>query len=503
MKKSCALTFLVWAALVALYARLAWPKVHEVAPTAIIAVLGGTFAGMLVAGTIGLFTGAGDAAAFARAARGEPRRNGRIEAASGPVRPLGAPLEAPFSGKACVAYEYDVKNPGAQRSDFAGMALTPCVVDAPNGQARILAWAMLDSFPATGAEAVDAARAEAYLRGAPAEPLGLANALTQVSSLLTDDDGSIRKDFRIADAPGDLGGRSLVEKTIPIGATVTAVGRWSEARSGFAPEGGLANLRLFPGGLEENRDRVKGSPVRTFFTAVFFFCALHAILVPMWFLAPKRDASGRQIPKNASVWDERDCDRLRELLAAGANPNERNQGRTALMNAAREGSVPCVERLIAAGARLEDVDDQGNTALAEAVMAGREDTTAALLAAGAQDFRVTEGPGRFQLTVDSEPFSVVREYLAAVHEGDFETMAKLVPGTTKAKMEERREDLDLWRSLRPKTPDLVNGWTTDDSATLTVRGLSTSGERVVCYHLQKTLEGWRIFREWFPVEPRR
>jgi hypothetical protein len=42
---------------------------------------------------------------------------------------------------------------------------------------------------------------------------------------------------------------------------------------------------------------------------------------------------------------------------------------------------------------------------------------------------------------------------------------------------------------------------TDDAATLTVRGPSPKGDLVVSYHLQKTLEGWRIFREWFP-EPR-
>jgi ankyrin repeat protein len=233
---------------------------------------------------------------------------------------------------------------------------------------------------------------------------------------------------------------------------------------------------------------------------LFFFAALHAILVPMYFLAPKRDKAGQLLPEHPSVWDERDCDRQRELLGAGASPNERNQGRTALMNAAREGSVPCVENLLKAGARLEEVDDNGNTALAEAVMAGRDDTAAVLVKAGAKDFRVTEGPGHFQVTNDSEPYGVVKEYLAAVKAGDFATMARLVPGASTKSMNENSENLALWQSMRPAEPDLVNGWMDDDAATITVRGRSSDGEKLVTYHLQKTLEGWRIYHEWFPAE---
>src|SRR5512141_486221 len=108
MKKGCALTFLVWAACAGVYAYLAWPIVREVMPTAIIAVLGGTVAAMLLGAAIGLFTGGNDRAALKRARAGEPMKDGRLEAVSGPIRPLGPPLEAPLTGRSCVAYEYDV-----------------------------------------------------------------------------------------------------------------------------------------------------------------------------------------------------------------------------------------------------------------------------------------------------------------------------------------------------------------------------------------------------------
>src|SRR5579862_6681014 len=99
MKKGCGLILAVWLLLVGVYAALAWPKIHEAVPTAMIAILGGTFAAMLVGSFAGLFTGARDRAALARAVKGVPPKDGRLEAASGPIRPSGAPLHAPFTGR--------------------------------------------------------------------------------------------------------------------------------------------------------------------------------------------------------------------------------------------------------------------------------------------------------------------------------------------------------------------------------------------------------------------
>lgn len=138
MKKGCAYGALVWIALVGAYGYVAWEKVREPVPAAIVGVLGGTFAGVLLSSFLGLFTGAGDRGALKRALAGEPPKDGRLEAAAGPIRPLGSPLRGPFTGRPCVAYEYDVKNPDAERSDFAGVALAPCAVHGLLGPARLL-----------------------------------------------------------------------------------------------------------------------------------------------------------------------------------------------------------------------------------------------------------------------------------------------------------------------------------------------------------------------------
>ncbi|MCM3876626.1 MAG: hypothetical protein NEA02_09420, partial [Thermoanaerobaculia bacterium] len=210
------------------------------------------------------------------------------EAATGPVRALGAPLEAPFTGLQCVAYEYNVKNRAEGRSDFTGVALAPCVIDTARGPVKILGWSLLDEFPKALKENIDRDRGLAYLQSAKFEPLGLSNALSFLSDLIADQDGTIRKDLRIADSEPNLEKRRIEERVVPVGSTVTILGTWSEARGGFAPESSVAMNRLYPFGPDLLLRELRGKPLKAFGVAVFFFIALHAILVPMFFLAPGR-----------------------------------------------------------------------------------------------------------------------------------------------------------------------------------------------------------------------
>ena len=364
------------------------------------------------------------------------------------------------------------------------------------GSVSVLGWAVLDQFPREDGAAIDRVRGVRYLQAATFEPLALTKILSVLGDLLTDDDGSIRKDFRIGGEGFDLEGRTIEERIIPAGELVTILGRWSEARRGFAPAGATSINRIFPGDLESTRRQVGGTAVKTFGAGLAFFIALHALLVPMYFLAPGPGATQSSPP--ASVWDERDCDRQKTLLAAGANANESGRdGLTPLMNAAREGQAACVENLIAAGARLDTTDKDGDTALSQAVTAGRAENVEILVAAGAKDFRVTAKTGR-PIADGSAPLTAVKDYIAAVHRGDFQTMARLMAGASVAVMEERRSDLAFWQSMRPKSSELVEGWMNDEEATLTIHGVTPSGDHRVSYHLEHREEGWRIKREWFP-----
>src|SRR5262249_42449405 len=164
---------------------------------------GRTVRGGPVGSFAGLFTGARDRAALRRAASGEPMRDGRLEAASGPIQPIATPLEAPFTGRPCVAYEYDVKqhaavtsrDQGTRASEYTGVALAPCAINTVRGSVRVLGWALLDQFQAAGDASIDRARGAAYLKSVPLEPLGITRILSVFGELLADDDGSIRKDF--------------------------------------------------------------------------------------------------------------------------------------------------------------------------------------------------------------------------------------------------------------------------------------------------------------------
>jgi ankyrin repeat protein len=84
-----------------------------------------------------------------------------------------------------------------------------------------------------------------------------------------------------------------------------------------------------------------------------------------------------------------DADRVRRLLAAGADSNERNgDGATALMLAAHAGRLDMVKSLIAAGADVNATDERGWGALMQAAYnadldRGFADVAQALIDAGA------------------------------------------------------------------------------------------------------------------------
>lgn len=282
MKKSCGLSFAVWLVFMGAYGFVALKKTKEAAPAAVIGFLGGTFAAMLFGSAWGLVTGGDDRAALKRAIKGDPLEDGRLEAATGNVRALGTPLEAPFTGRPCVAYEYDVKNPGAGRSDFTGVALTPCAIETTRGPVRILGWSMLGEFEAATPDDIDPARGLSYLESAPFEALGVTNALSFLSKLVADQDGAIRKDLRIADSVPHLEGRRIEERIVPSGGRVTVLGIWSEAQRGFKPASSMMMNRLYPFSPAPILAGLRGSTLKTFGIALFLFIVLHAILVPMY-----------------------------------------------------------------------------------------------------------------------------------------------------------------------------------------------------------------------------
>jgi len=265
----------VWLVLVVAYAVAIWERVDGFSVVVLLAVIGGTVTGLLLASFIGLFTGGRERAAIRRALRGEAPRDGQLEAASGRINAIERPLESPFTGQLCVAYEYTVERRPRGPTEFIGAALTPSMIETIRGPARLLGWSMLNDFPIARNERIDLVRGTNYL-SSTAVGLTVKGVLPMIAELLSDDDGAIRRDFRHVDTV-NLEGRRIRESSIPVGAPVTIVGQWSEARRGFvaAPPG---MNQLFPGGLEAARRRLRKNTVALFAIHLGMFVLFHAIL---------------------------------------------------------------------------------------------------------------------------------------------------------------------------------------------------------------------------------
>ena len=269
IKKGCLIGSVVFFAVYAGYVRLLWGKIVEhgepqLFPTLLLALFGALGLLMIVSQLKAVIFGSDDAAALKRAQQGLPLEDGRPEAVWGPIEPLGATLEAPFSGRTCVAYEYDAKNASAVGADgsarpggstIAGFALAPSVIRSSRGDVNLLGFSLLEKFPhKTFSDPASRERAVRYASSAPFTEMGLAKIGTMISAMdaaMADDDGSVRNDMRMSgSSPDDLASCTLEEKVISPGETVTAIGIWDAAKGGLVPKhrGRSAIVRVLPGG---------------------------------------------------------------------------------------------------------------------------------------------------------------------------------------------------------------------------------------------------------------
>jgi uncharacterized protein len=563
VKKSCLVLVGVFAALFGGYWWLFHGRVESPADL-LVALLGAVFSTIAVSSLWGVALSAGDALALGRARAGVPFADGRQEAAAGPIHPLGEPLRSPFGGQECAAYEYEAFVPGGgsggegKKMAFSGFGLTPSVIATPRGDVRLLAYPMLEHFPPAPLEAAEArARAENYFSSTRVEPikrLAVGKLYAQMKDLLTDDDGAVRKDLGIADGGGGgvadaLSGCDFQEKVVEAGAAVCALGHYSAARGGLAPDLSKATglVRLVPGDLAAARRVLVGGAWRTAGAGLFFFLAFHAILIPMLLLSgPKLSAEARAhrndsvhylaqegevavldelLAKGTLKADERDAfgqtalSYTRDpavvavLLRHGADPDARDSdGDTLLMEAARAGNADLARTLVAGGADVNAFNrgwGRPVTALTDAVESGHQELVDLLLAAGAKSDYVSAANGQPLPAGGGEPFAVVAAYLAAIQRGDAADLDGLVTGYRPGSFADA--DFDLWRRTRPASPVLVAGWVNGADATLEVAGPSAAGQDTDwLYQLRRVpaspaeaapggpppAEVWRITREW-------
>jgi len=291
MKKGCWFALLTWGLAAAAY--WYWLRDRFDPPANIwVPIIAGFFMAMVVGMIRTAFSAIGDVRRVRRALEpggfmGEQPKDGENIAVAGHIRPLGMPLTAPFSHKQAVLYNYDVEHPGSSSSrnntgpvkDYSGLALTPSVIDTMRGQVKLLCFPQLEGVQKEVAFGPDALHnAEEYIRKTEWASMGLnpAQMYREVRELLTDDDGEIRKNFRIHGCE-DLSGATLMEEIVEPGAQVFAFGKWSAEKRGLVPDQGIP-ARMVVGDTSHVLKTLRGKVTSGFIFALVFAGVVNGIL---------------------------------------------------------------------------------------------------------------------------------------------------------------------------------------------------------------------------------
>lgn len=296
MGRGCLVRTLLWALLApALFAAIflglrAYVGERERVETDTIALV--VASGLAWLGALWLLGAQGFARDWGRLRRsrsGHPPRDGAKIAAVGRIEALGQRLESPFRRTPCVLYEWRVGARGTDTERARGLALVPSAISTPAGSIRLLAFPMLaDVREDLVRDDAGVANARAYAEKAawdqsPRQSVG--TALGEMAAVFTDDDGAIRKDYRLTTGDVYVAGTSLFEKVVPNGAEVCVVGTYSAERGGIVPGSkgiwDAPRLSLGSAGLLERT--LVWRAVRALFGTLAFGAASAAVLWLVFF----------------------------------------------------------------------------------------------------------------------------------------------------------------------------------------------------------------------------
>jgi hypothetical protein len=504
MKAGCGISLATFALTGAAY--YAWLRGRFDPPGDWIAALVGGFLMMMVAGLLqNAHLAWRDQRVMDRAHQGMPPEDGKTFAASGPIRPLGRPLLAPFSGTECVAYEYDVVRGAGSEGDgggnaYGGFHLTPSAVETSIGRVKLLSWPVLDDFRRRRVEDEQGqARAAAYVAATTFEPMGVTKVYAQLKELLTDDDGFVRKDWRMGEGPVDVAACGLRERLVPVGEVVSAIGPYSAEKNGIVPGvgRGQAPVRLLRGSAATVYAKLRGRSRNHFTGAVIMAIVVNAAILLLAaryeaYMEPQRRINRAEALAQAAR--QGNVAALRRLLPEGSDPDLRREDDTPLMIAAQQGHVEAVRALIAAGADLEIVNPRwGRTALEQALDAEQYDTARVLREAGARDVTVSTRNGSALPPDGGEPYRACAAWLAAVQREDVPALKVLWAG-------DHRNldgiDFSVWKGARPPAPWFLQGFANESAATLYVGGGDREAPATFWgYQLVRQGGTWKIARE--------
>lgn len=559
MKKSCGVFIAVYLVLFAGYYFFLQTRFEGGALWAL-SLLGSMGLALFLSGIIGLFTGSSDKTLLLNAGK-KPPKDGKTTGVAGTVQPVGVSMcKSPLTGEDCLIYEYQFQttDTGGNPIEYSGYGMTSCAIRTSLGDVRVLSFPILDAIPWSGdvqdmeepdepdsenkpvfinPAAIDPrAVAQEYIANTKFQEVGIGKIVQIFQEIWTDDDGILKVDLVRKMNSQQYNGDRFVQRMIPPGKQVCAIGHFSGQRGGLIGTTGIRPVvtRLFGGTAAEVSSRVAKEHRVTFTFGLVFFLFMHVFLFVVY---KYRYTNGTpdQISSNLQIAiQDHNLKEIERMLDGGVDVNmQDSEGRTALLinyrdpdvvglllkhhpnleihdrewdetvlfKAAREGDAEVVRMLIKAGADVNAVSKipSRRTPLSDAITAGRPDVEKMLLDAGAVDDRVTAANGT-PISVGDDVASTFDAYMDAIYSKDVDAMMKLNGSTDRKGYESG--DYNLWQSVRVRHPDSYTGFKNDTTATLRVEGPMPNGQKNAWwYQMKKSAEGkWFIEREWEEIQ---
>ena len=237
--KGCAQSVLIYlggllAAIAALSLGLQRWRGFDFTDTIGVSLLGGFFLWVSASLLLSAATAWRDRSAIAGGLAGVEPTDGRRTILSGRIEPLGPALRAPFSGRECVAYTFEIYAmvSGHRRPTrvvyYDGVALTPSTIVTRAGSFRLLAVPELDCDESP-LDSASKSRAAEFVRTAAFEVPTPPFTRPSVEAQWSDDDGEYRR-LRNSVECDDLEKCQLSERALERGAPVCVFGHYSAAK---------------------------------------------------------------------------------------------------------------------------------------------------------------------------------------------------------------------------------------------------------------------------------
>lgn len=408
-------------------------------PSAGLAVLGGFSLLALFGAVTNLIQGLSDKIVLSRAIKRAPFSDRKRAAAIGRIDRSGlATLTAPFSGRDCLAYEYEVyeyvtmkagSRPATTSKKLycSGFGMIPSHVSTNQGEIRILGFPLIDQFPKNYSEnPEDRARAVTFIAQTKFHDIkkNFGGIFAEFDELFRDADGAVRKD--LGEPVTIQEKHQLTEVIVPRGAEVCALGVYSKRDDALIAKTAALPIRLIPGNPAEAEKRLQKTGFSQIAVALVFFLIINGLFAFLYqsFQKAQADipeseqgailrqtAEARDFEKLAKLFQNgvnpdatdshsrtllqttRDEEVARLLLKFGANPNVEDPAtlETPIFEAARTGNLSRLKILIEGGANVNAVCaiPWKHTPVDEALRTGQSEAIQILMHAGATDPRVT------------------------------------------------------------------------------------------------------------------